>query len=618
MSLNPSLRTLFAAGAIAGAASAQDADESIQPPAPGVYAPSVPFSPSMLLVSNSVRTVYCSIAAEPTSDVPGYPGVKFTGTSTAFDRPFGTKNGRWIIRADTGAATTQDAFLMLNGAVAVREGDQAPWGALGDTIGPFEVRNGLTEDGTFAFKNNTTAVTNDDYVIKVSGGIYTVMAQEAQQIGAMAAGVTYDDILTSVILLDNGDVCLEADGIDGTGITTTTDEVFVREGTLDALDAQELVTIPTGQFTGSSETWDNIDFEDVWVTPDGAHILIKGDLAGVSTTTDNVVTFDNAVVLQEGFDIPGGPYVGDPIDTSTGFVEVGMDLAGNWWADGNNETETDWVVRNGVVMAKAGDPIHIGSTELWDDATYAALFFMHQGDSQGNYVIAGVTDAVDILANAVIVLNNTTVVARENDPIDLDNNGLFDDSAFINTFSDHDVVLNDLGELIFVCSIRATQGAATAVGQAVIKMQIVAGPDSYCTAGTTTNNCVPAIGAAGFPSASAGSDFTITIDNVEGAKQGLIFYGVTGPVALPWGLGSSFLCVKAPTQRTPAQDSGGTAGQCDGSMTLDFNAYIATHPTAVGVPFSPGDTCWAQGWFRDPPSPKTTNLSDGLKFTVGP
>ena len=31
-----------------------------------------------------------------------------------------------------------------------------------------------------------------------------------------------------------------------------------------------------------------------------------------------------------------------------------------------------------------------------------------------------------------------------------------------------------------------------------------------------------------------------------------------------------------------------------------------------------GDTVWAQAWFRDPPSPKTTHLSDGLEFVVCP
>ena len=105
---------------------------------------------------------------------------------------------------------------------------------------------------------------------------------------------------------------------------------------------------------------------------------------------------------------------------------------------------------------------------------------------------------------------------------------------------------------------------------------------------------------------------------VEGQKSGIIFYGVSGPSASGWGPSSSILCVKPPTQRTPGQSSGGTSGACDGLFTLDWNAYVAANPTALGAPFGPGDSVWVQGWFRDPPSPKTTSLSNGLTFTLLP
>jgi hypothetical protein len=38
----------------------------------------------------------------------------------------------------------------------------------------------------------------------------------------------------------------------------------------------------------------------------------------------------------------------------------------------------------------------------------------------------------------------------------------------------------------------------------------------------------------------------------------------------------------------------------------------------VSNPFSAGAQVWAQARFRDPPAPKTTNLSDALAFTVLP
>jgi hypothetical protein len=71
-------------------------------------------------------------------------------------------------------------------------------------------------------------------------------------------------------------------------------------------------------------------------------------------------------------------------------------------------------------------------------------------------------------------------------------------------------------------------------------------------------------------------------------------------------------------QRTPGQSSGGSAGACDGSLVLDWNAYQASHPFAFGQPWSVGAKVFVQGWFRDPPSCKTTNLSDAALMTYAP
>lgn len=142
---------------------------------------------------------------------------------------------------------------------------------------------------------------------------------------------------------------------------------------------------------------------------------------------------------------------------------------------------------------------------------------------------------------------------------------------------------------------------------------------AYCTAGTSTNACVPSISAAGVASASAGAGFTLSVVNVDGQRAGLLFYGVAGPLVSPWGAnGSSFLCVKAPTQRMSAQNSGGAAGTCNGVLSEDWNAFIAANPGALGQPFVGGDLVWAQGWYRDPASTKTTALSNALLFGVAP
>ncbi|MCC7012774.1 MAG: hypothetical protein IT454_09455 [Planctomycetes bacterium] len=142
---------------------------------------------------------------------------------------------------------------------------------------------------------------------------------------------------------------------------------------------------------------------------------------------------------------------------------------------------------------------------------------------------------------------------------------------------------------------------------------------AYCPTGVTSNGCTPTMNWAGTPTASLTCPFVVGVNNVEGQKSGIIFYGITGPALGPWGCGGSFLCVKAPTQRTPAQMSGGTAGACDGVLMLNFVAYMTTHPTALGQPLFAGESFSMQAWFRDPPCGKaTTHMSQALRFTLAP
>jgi Tol biopolymer transport system component len=139
---------------------------------------------------------------------------------------------------------------------------------------------------------------------------------------------------------------------------------------------------------------------------------------------------------------------------------------------------------------------------------------------------------------------------------------------------------------------------------------------AYCTAGTSTHGCIPSISAAGLPRASAPAGFTITVSGVEGQKAGMIFYGISGAQAVPFGVTSSTMCVRPPHQRTDVQFSGGTVGMCDGTLVLDWNAFAGNHAEAIGWGTFPGRTVWAQAYYRDPLAPGGSNLSDALWFTV--
>lgn len=146
------------------------------------------------------------------------------------------------------------------------------------------------------------------------------------------------------------------------------------------------------------------------------------------------------------------------------------------------------------------------------------------------------------------------------------------------------------------------------------------GPAVYCTAGTTSNGCTASITASANPSVSLANACNIAVTNVEGQKLGILFYGInnTGFTPGPWGTGTSLLCAKPPTQRTGVQLSGGTVSLCDGALGLDWNAFQTANPTALGNPWLSGDKAYVQAWFRDPPAPKTTNLSNAVELTYQP
>ena len=142
-------------------------------------------------------------------------------------------------------------------------------------------------------------------------------------------------------------------------------------------------------------------------------------------------------------------------------------------------------------------------------------------------------------------------------------------------------------------------------------------PSVYCTPGTTTNGCNASITMTGSPSISNAGPCNVIVNTVEGAKNGLIFYGLAAN-ATQWGTGTSFLCVKSPTQRTTPLSSGGTAGACNGTLNIDINAWFALNPGALGQPLLVGQVLYFQAWFRDPPQQKTTSLSNGLILSMCP
>jgi hypothetical protein len=126
---------------------------------------------------------------------------------------------------------------------------------------------------------------------------------------------------------------------------------------------------------------------------------------------------------------------------------------------------------------------------------------------------------------------------------------------------------------------------------------------------------------SGIPSIGSPSGFVVAASGVRNNKSGLLFYGNTGQVALPFQAGT--LCVKSPIRRTPVQSSLGNpppANDCSGVYSIDMNSFsmglLGGTPSPILI--VPGTTVNCQWWGRDPgfPAPNNTTLSDGLQYTI--
>jgi hypothetical protein len=144
-------------------------------------------------------------------------------------------------------------------------------------------------------------------------------------------------------------------------------------------------------------------------------------------------------------------------------------------------------------------------------------------------------------------------------------------------------------------------------------------PTPYCTpSGPNSDGCVSDVSAPVQPNTSHTSGCVITISDLPGVRNGILFYGINGTMSANWcapGVGTSQLCVVGPPWRTGIQDTGGTAGFCDGTLVLDWDAYQLGTPGAMGQPWSTGDQAWVQGWYRSPSDCRTTVLTEAIELT---
>ena len=523
-----------------------------------------------------------SVAVSGDTVVIGVPfeDSNATGVNGNSSNNSSTDSGAAYVFVRSGGAWSQQAYLKASNAGA-NDGFGGSVSISGDTV----VVGADQEDSSATGVNgnqadNSASISGAAYVFTRSGGVWS------QQAYLKASNTEVADFFGSSVAVSGDTVVVGAWGEDSnvTGVNGNQAD-------------------NSAQFSGAAYVF--IRSSGAW----SQQAYFKASNAGaLDTFGDSVaVSGDMVVVGAQGEDSNATGVNGNQADDSavnSGAAYVFAHSGGVWSQQAYlKASNTDTADEFSISVAVSGDTLVVGAR---DDSNAtgvngnqadnsaaesgAAYVFFRSGGiwSQQAYLKASNTEVADLFGWSVAVSSDTLVVAAP-------------------------------GEASNATGVNGNQANNSATGSGAAYVFRLPVAFTYCTAGTSTNGCMPSISSTGSPSLAATSGFSINVANVEGQKQGLLFYGLSGQTALPWAAGStSFFCVKSPTQRMAAQLSGGTFGACDGNLGQDWLAFVAANPGALGAPYSVGQVVDAQAWYRDPPAVRTTNLSDALEFVTQP
>jgi len=405
----------------------------------------------------NIKTVYTEIQTHPSSLVPGAKdalGQPTVARFTAlFDFNMRHDGGQWIMRGTSNLPTTVDSILMigsgLTGTAFLQDGQPVFGGLPGELYDFFD---GVTPA---AWDDNG----NIAYSFRAKGGVASVFEKvytyngvthtKFLQMGDPALGLTdfapapsgdeiFGNSIAGIHLLNDGRVGFANSPIGN--CSSLRYPAFFRGNT---------GFIQSGVTTIGAEVWDNVLNADVGGTPDGLHWFAEGDTENPDTSIDAILAVDGTVVMRENTAL-GATSI---IAAETFFTR--MLSNGTWFARGDDTADNDWAMRNGVVIAATGDDIT--TPPQVPDEDWGANFTNFTGNRLGDWIITGNTTNANSSLDTVIVLNGTTVVAREGDAVDLDNNGLADDDAFLNTIRSSAYLTDDL-KFYFMATLRDGNG----------------------------------------------------------------------------------------------------------------------------------------------------------------
>ncbi len=442
------------------------------------------------------RVIFSNIDSHASSDVPDLPGVKFRN----FKTPWRSPNGQhWILVGETnlndpsddgnasgdsdGSRFEDDVIIRsLNGVIQTVAQQAVTLDELGVPYGVFDEALTINDNGDFAFatnKNNLDVTgLSAELIVKNVNGIFTTVAREDEVNDTLFQLYNFD--LRSPVIQSDGTVWFYA--LLGADVNSITGRVFLsNDGDVLQLRNANGYT-PQGMVI--NPTWQWFDFDRYAFSSDatGANYLVRGRVSStagggsfrriLATGVAGGGPAGTTAVIEEGVAVAGFT---SPVRTGTSAAQSQMMGNGDWYARGQNQDNQDWVIRNGSVLVKTGDPIHVGASEVWSDSGTSVSFFTFTGNNAGDYVVGGFSTTPDTLSDAMLVMNNERIVVRENTPVDLDGNGIADDGLYIRTFDDDgsvDLMLDEQGRLYFVCTLRDSSESNQIVANAFVVVDV--------------------------------------------------------------------------------------------------------------------------------------------------
>ncbi len=533
-----------------------------------------------------VDVIYTEIPGSPTASVPGAVDASGVPDPTAEfialeDMNVEHNGNEWVVKARTGQGSTVDSILIrgsgLSGTAWAQDNQPFLGGVPGELYDFFDSLRPVAWDdfGNIAFsaraKGGSSAVF--EKVVVFDGVNHTIVLQMGDPAMALVdimsnptGDETFGNSIGSVHLMNSGVV-----GFVNTPIQNCSSfryPAFFHGNTSFRQSGVSLIG-------GSSETWDTFGLSDAGGTPDGLHWYAEGETENSNAAIDKVLVVDDAIVLQEGSTVGGSTMI------LTDIFDTRMLSNGDWFSRGDDPSDNDWAVRNGVLLVKTGDPI--SGSENWGNS-----FGTLTGNRVGDWLLAGNTSEADTTLDTVLTVNNE-VILRESDPIDVDGNGTFDDDAFINSFAPNDAFLTDDCVIYTIATLK--NGAGTSIGDVFMRIVLCGDVTSYGAGCPSGGGAVPVLASTGC--ARAGETFGLSISNAAASSTAIIFLGL-GQASIPMD-GSCFALlvplpglIALPTSPSGTAALAGPLPPISAGFTFTTQAFIVDGTVAHGYTNSNG------------------------------